>query len=52
MRIFDYLNDRLGFTNRHRRVLDKPVPEGINYFYCFGGITFTLFVILLLTGRL
>jgi quinol-cytochrome oxidoreductase complex cytochrome b subunit len=52
MKILDTLNDRLGFTGRHRRVLDKPVPEWINYFYCFGGITFTLFVILLLTGLL
>jgi quinol-cytochrome oxidoreductase complex cytochrome b subunit len=52
MRILDYLNDRLVFTGRHRRILDKPVPGWISYFYCFGGITFTLFVILLLTGLL
>src|SRR5512134_1155511 len=52
MRVLDYLNDRLGFTGRHRRILDKPVPGWINYFYCFGGITFTLFLILLLTGLL
>ncbi len=52
MNIIDYLNNRLGFTNRHRRVLDKPVPGWINYFYCFGGITFTLFVLLLCTGLL
>jgi quinol-cytochrome oxidoreductase complex cytochrome b subunit len=52
MKILEYLNDRLGFTGRHRRILDKPVPGWINYFYCFGGITFTLFVMLLLTGLL
>ncbi len=52
MNLIDYLNDRMGFTNRHRRVLDKPVPGWINYFYCFGGITFTLFIMLLLTGLL
>ena len=52
MRFFDILNDRLGLTGRHRKVLDKPVPGWINYFYCFGGITFTLFMILLLTGLL
>ena len=52
MNIFDYLNNRLGFTSRHRKVLDKPVPGWINYFYCFGGITFTLFLMLLLTGLL
>ncbi len=33
-------------------MLDRPVPGWINYFYCFGGITFTLFVVLLLTGLL
>ena len=52
MKIFDYLNTRLGFTNRHRRVMDKPVPGWINYAYCFGGITFTLFILLLLSGLL
>jgi len=52
MRILDYLNERFGFTGRHRRILDKPVPGWINYFYCFGGITFTLFLLLLLTGLL
>lgn len=52
MKILDCLNTRLGFTSRHRRVMDKPVPGWINYFYCFGGITFTLFIVLLLTGLL
>jgi quinol-cytochrome oxidoreductase complex cytochrome b subunit len=50
MRIFDYLNTRMGFTSRHGRVLNKPVPGWINYFYCFGGITFTLFLVQLVTG--
>ncbi len=52
MHIFDYLNTRLGFTSRHRRVIDKPVPAGLSYFYCFGGITFTLFIMQILTGLL
>ncbi len=52
MRFFDYLNDRLGFTGRHRRILDRPVPAGLSYFFCFGGITFTLFLTLVLTGLL
>lgn len=50
MNIFDYLDTRLGFMSRHRRVMDKPVPSGLNYFYCFGGITFTLIIVQLLTG--
>lgn len=52
MRILDYLNTRLGFTARHRKVMDKPVPVWINYFTCFGGITFTLFLMQLVTGML
>jgi quinol-cytochrome oxidoreductase complex cytochrome b subunit len=52
MNIIDYLNARMGFTSRHRRVMDKPVPGWINYFFCFGGITFTLFIVQVLTGLL
>jgi len=52
MFLLDYLNERLGFTARHSRVMKKPVPEWLNYFYCFGGITFTLFLVQVLTGLL
>jgi quinol-cytochrome oxidoreductase complex cytochrome b subunit len=52
MNLFEYLNNRMGFTSRHRRVLDKPVPQWINYFYCFGGITFMLFMVQVITGLL
>jgi quinol-cytochrome oxidoreductase complex cytochrome b subunit len=52
MEWLDFINARFGLTNRHRRVLDKPVPAGINYLTCFGGITFTLFVMQVLTGLL
>jgi quinol-cytochrome oxidoreductase complex cytochrome b subunit len=52
MNLFNYLNKRMGFTNRHRRIMDKPVPGWINYFYCFGGIAFTLLIVQLLTGLL
>jgi quinol-cytochrome oxidoreductase complex cytochrome b subunit len=52
MKWFDFINARFGFTNRHRRLLDKPVPAGINYLTCFGGITFTLFIMQVLTGLL
>jgi len=52
MKILDYLNVRMGITSRHRRVMDKPVPGWINYFYCFGGVTFILFIVQLLTGLL
>ncbi len=31
-------------------ILDKPIPKGINLSYCFGGITFFLFLMLAATG--
>jgi len=52
MNPLDYINARMGFTNRHRRVIERTVPDWINYFYCFGGITFTLFLVQVLTGLL
>lgn len=52
MRIIDFINTRFGFTSRHRRVLDKPVPAGLSYLTCLGGITFTLFIVQVLTGLL
>jgi len=52
MQWFDFINERFGLTSRHRRVLDRPVPTGINYLTCFGGITFTFFVLQVLTGLL
>lgn len=33
-------------------MIDKPIPGGLNYFYCFGGIAFSLLVAQLLTGLL
>jgi len=52
MRLFDYINIRLGLTRRHRRIIDRPLPSGLNYFFCLGGITFTLFLLQVLTGLL
>jgi quinol-cytochrome oxidoreductase complex cytochrome b subunit len=52
MNPLDYINIRMGFTSRHRRVMDKTVPGWINYFTCFGGITFTLLMVQLMTGLL
>ncbi len=52
MGFLDYLNARLGLTSRHRRVFDRAVPDGINYYYCFGGIAFSLLIAQLLSGLL
>ncbi|OGW40503.1 MAG: cytochrome b6 [Nitrospirae bacterium GWD2_57_9] len=52
MKLLDYVNIRLGLSARHRRLIDRPIPAQVGYFYCLGGITFSLFVLQVLTGLL
>lgn len=50
-RMADALDRR--FTIRKEfteKVLDHPVPRGLNVTYCFGGITFLLYALLAVTG--
>lgn len=50
-RIIDIFDRRFRFKDDFKKnVLDHPVPEGINFTYCFGGITFLLYVLLAVTG--
>ncbi len=51
-RIFDWIDERFRVKDPHRRFLQRPLPEGVNYLYCLGGVAFTLIIILLLTGLL
>lgn len=51
-RILDYLDSRFGFKRVHKNIFERPVPLWLNYSYCFGGIAFTLFILLFLTGLL
>jgi quinol-cytochrome oxidoreductase complex cytochrome b subunit len=37
-----------GFVKK--QILDKPVPGGLNLGFCFGGVTFFLFLMLAVTG--
>ena len=49
--IYDWLDQRILFHEWLKKdVLDKPIPKGINFSYCFGGITFFLFIMLAATG--
>jgi quinol-cytochrome oxidoreductase complex cytochrome b subunit len=52
MNVIEYLNSRFGLTRRHRSVFDRSAPSGVNYFFCLGGITFTLFLAQVATGLL
>jgi quinol-cytochrome oxidoreductase complex cytochrome b subunit len=49
-RLFDSFARRFRLDTAHGRVLRRPVPEWVGYSYCFGGITFALFCLLLATG--
>jgi len=40
------------FREPHRRFLARPLPEGVGYLHCLGGIAFTLILVLLVTGLL
>ena len=50
-RIYFWADERLEMHEILKKdVLDKPIPKGLNISYCFGGITFFLFVMLAVTG--
>jgi len=44
------LDERLDLRRPVRAILDKPLPEGITWYHCFGGMTFFTFVVLVVTG--
>ena len=46
----EWLDRNFGIKKPHRRFLYRSIPEGVNYFFCLGGIAFTLFVMLLASG--
>ena len=55
--IYGPLDERLQLKDAVREQLDKPAPKytfwiDANFFACFGGITFTLFMIQVVTGIL
>jgi len=49
--IYFWVDERLEMHDYIKKdILDKPIPKGLNLSYCFGGITFFLFVMLVVTG--
>jgi len=49
--IYFWVDERLEMHDYIKKdILDKPIPKGLNLTYCFGGITFFLFVMLAVTG--
>jgi len=50
--LYGELDERLGIMDAIKKNLKKPVPHHVNFTFCFGGISFFLFLILLVTGVL
>ncbi len=49
--IYFWVDERLEMHDIIKKdFLDKPIPKGLNLSFCFGGITFFLFVMLAVTG--
>ncbi|HTG00740.1 MAG TPA: cytochrome b N-terminal domain-containing protein [Nitrospirota bacterium] len=50
-RISQAIDDRFKINDDFKKnVLDHPVPPRVNFTFCFGGITFLLYVLLAVTG--
>ncbi|NJD01921.1 MAG: DUF4405 domain-containing protein [Ruminiclostridium sp.] len=50
MSIYNWLDKRLDIRPGIEKVTKHPVPVWVNWLYCFGGITFFLFVLQVITG--
>ena len=50
--LYGELDERLDLRSALQKVLKKPVPKHINFWFCFGGFTFLLFAINVVTGIL
>jgi len=50
-RIYYWVDERVEMHNYiNKDILDKPIPKGLNLRFCFGVITFFLFLMLAATG--
>ena len=50
--VYGPLDERLGIRQALEKALKKPVPHHVNWTFCFGGITFFMFLLLAATGIL
>jgi len=51
-RLIDWLDSRFALKKSHGRFLQRRIPSGLGYTYCFGGIAFTSFLTLAFSGFL
>ncbi|MBI3397690.1 MAG: cytochrome b N-terminal domain-containing protein [Deltaproteobacteria bacterium] len=50
IRIADWLEERAGFKRWLNAKLNLAIPDHVNFFYCFGGISLTIIILQLITG--
>ncbi|MDH4230091.1 MAG: cytochrome b N-terminal domain-containing protein [Nitrospirota bacterium] len=48
--LYGELDERLDFRAALSKALRKPVPAHVNFWFCFGGIAFLIFLIQVVTG--
>jgi len=49
-KIYDWIDERLEIKEQVQDILNHPVPNHVNWLYCFGGITFVFIMIQIITG--
>lgn len=49
-KIYNWIDERLQIKDQVKEILDHPVPPHVNFLYCFGGITFVLIMLQVITG--
>jgi len=42
--------ERLALRRHYTRIFERKLPPGVTYFYCLGGVTLFMFIILTFTG--
>ncbi len=50
--VVDFLDERFDVRRVTKEFVNHPVPNHVNWLYCFGGITFLCFLIQAVTGVL
>ncbi len=51
-KVFDWIDNIFSVKEPHRKFLQRRLPEGVSYLYCFGGVAFVCFLTALATGLL
>lgn len=49
-RIFKWLDERLNLSPLVDSIVNHPVPSFVNFWHCFGGLTFTVIVLQVISG--